>query len=158
MCRAEVAHLRQAATTVRMAHAPAAPGGLLASLCAIPQVVELPQQPDGLAITADGQFVVAQRPDKAFPKSPPLGTTHQLGQSDVVLGAPQRQASRRAAQGASMMVSGLVIGALTLVAPNLTSGLSGVRNDAPAQVRVPVATPVASVAEVAQKKPIKKAQ
>ncbi len=87
--------------------------GLLASLRAIPQEVDLPATPDGLAVAEDGQLVAMQRTDRArFGTSKPLGSGPRLGEGRTVLG---RRSSRRAAQGAGVVVSGLVLGALALV-------------------------------------------
>ncbi|PPK70136.1 zf-HC2 domain-containing protein [Actinokineospora auranticolor] len=113
-CAGEISAQRQARAAVRAADTPAMPAGLLASLRAIPQETELPATPDGLAVTADGQLVAVQRPDRApgaFGTSAPLGSSTKLGEGRVVLG----RRNRRAAQGAGVVVSGLVLGALALV-------------------------------------------
>ncbi|OLR90112.1 anti-sigma factor family protein [Actinokineospora bangkokensis] len=119
-CAAEVTAQRQARAAVRTAPAPSMPAGLLAALQAIPQEVDLPSAPDNLAVTDDGQLVAVQRPE-ALPTTPdkvpfgasaPLGSSPRLGQGPTVLG---RKPSRRAAQGAGVVVSGLVLGALALV-------------------------------------------
>ncbi|HEY0451916.1 zf-HC2 domain-containing protein [Actinophytocola sp.] len=117
-CAAEIVAQRQAASAVQSADMPAVPAALLATLRAIPQQVEIPATPDGLAITADGQLVVVQKPDQMpassvpFGSSAPLGSSAKLGEGRSVLG---RRPSRRAAQGAGVVVSGLVLGALALV-------------------------------------------
>lgn len=115
-CVAEVTAQRQARAAVQAADTPAVPANLLASLRTIPQRVELPTSPDGLAISQDGQLVVAQRPHtgKAAPlgASQPLGSSVRLGEGGVVLG---RRRGRRTVQGAGVVVSGLVLGALALV-------------------------------------------
>jgi hypothetical protein len=89
----------------------------LASLRAIPQNTELPGMPDELAMTNDGQLVAVQRPDRAgktpFGSKPALGSQPRLGEGPHVLGR-----GRRTAQGAGVVVSGLVLGALALVAPS----------------------------------------
>lgn len=78
----------------------------------------MPQTPDGLAMTDDGQLVAVQRPDRTgatsapFGASAPLGSSAKLGEGGAVLG---RRPGRRAAQGAGVVVSGLVLGALALV-------------------------------------------
>ncbi|WP_018684042.1 zf-HC2 domain-containing protein [Actinokineospora enzanensis] len=111
-CAAEITTQRQARAAVQAAHTPTMPAGLLAALCAIPQETELPSTPDGLAVTEDGQLVAIQRPDRAaFGSTPPLGSSAKLGEGRVVLG----KRNRRAAQGAGVVVSGLVLGALALV-------------------------------------------
>ncbi|HET9143533.1 zf-HC2 domain-containing protein [Actinophytocola sp.] len=114
-CAAEITAQRQARAAVQSADSPPVPAGLLASLRAIPQEVELPGSPDGLAVTEDGQLVAVQRPDRAggvpFGTSVPLGSSPKLGEGRAVLG----RFGRRTAQGAGVVVSGLVLGALALV-------------------------------------------
>jgi anti-sigma factor RsiW len=111
-CAAEIAAQRQARAAVQEAHTPAVPAGLLASLRAIPQEVELPTSPDGLAVTEDGQLVSVLRPDRVAPlgSTPPLGSSPKLGEGRTVLGS---RIGRRT--GAGVVVSGLVLGALALV-------------------------------------------
>lgn len=114
-CLADIVAQRQAASAVQSADAPAVPAGLLAALRAIPQQVEMPATPDGLAMTDDGQLVVVQRPERMpapFGASAPLGSSAKLGEGGAVLG---RRPGRRTAQGAGVVVSGLVLGALALV-------------------------------------------
>jgi len=113
VCRTEIVAQRQAASAVQSANAFSAPAGLLASLRAIPEQVEMPEMPDGLAVTQDGQLVAVQRPDRvpALGGTAPLGTSAKLGEGRAVLG---RRSGRRAAQGAGVVVSGLVLGALAL--------------------------------------------
>ena len=113
ICAAEIAAQRQAASAVQSANAFSAPAGLLANLRAIPEQVEVPEMPDGLAMTKDGQLVAVQRPDRvsALGGTAPLGTSTKLGEGRAVLG---RRPGRRAAQGAGVVVSGLVLGALAL--------------------------------------------
>ncbi|HVK22543.1 MAG TPA: zf-HC2 domain-containing protein [Actinokineospora sp.] len=112
-CAADISAQRQARAAVRAADTPSMPAGLLASLRAIPQEVDLPATPDGLAVSADGQLVAVQRPDRAgFGTSAPLGSSPKLGEGRNVLG---RRPVRRAAQGAGVVVSGLVLGALAFV-------------------------------------------
>jgi anti-sigma factor RsiW len=117
LCAAEIHAQRQARSAVRSADAPSTPAGLLASLRAIPQNTELPGMPDELAMTDDGQLVAIQRPDRAgktpFGSKPALGSQPRLGEGPNVLGR-----GRRTAQGAGVVVSGLVLGALALVAPS----------------------------------------
>lgn len=134
-CAAEVAAQRQASRAVRGAGVPAAPTDLLASLMAIPQVVELPGGPDGLALTPDGQLVAVLKPEEAsswgllggqstlgsgrpFGSTDRIGSTDPLGSrdplgSDAMLGDTRRSGRR----GASIVVSGLVLGALALSIP-----------------------------------------
>jgi anti-sigma factor RsiW len=117
-CLAEIVAQRQAASAVQAADAPVVPAALLATLRAIPQQVDVPSAPDGLAMTADGQLVVVQKPDQMpaatapFGSSAPLGSSAKLGEGRAVLG---RRPGRRAAQGAGVVVSGLVLGALAFV-------------------------------------------
>jgi anti-sigma factor RsiW len=132
-CAAEISAQRQARAVVRGADTPSVPLGLLAALQAIPQNTELPSLPDELAMTADGQLVAVQRPDRAgktrLGAGPPLGSSPRLGQGPTVLGR-----GRRTAQGAGVVVSSLVLGALAFVAP---SGGPAASTDVPARPRVP---------------------
>ena len=114
VCAAEITAQRQAASAVQSANAFRAPAGLLANLMAIPEQVEMPAMPDGLAVTDDGQLVAVQRPDRVpqLGGTAPLGSSAKLGEGRTVLG---RRPGRRAAQGAGVVVSGLVLGALALV-------------------------------------------
>ena len=117
-CAAEISAQRQARAAVRAADAPCTPAALLASLRAIPNQVDLPDLPDELAVTQDGQFVAVQRPGKTpLGASPALGSSPRLGQGAAVLGF-----GRRTAQGAGVVVSGLVLGALAFVAPSEPAG------------------------------------
>jgi anti-sigma factor RsiW len=112
-CAADVAAQRQARAAVKAADTPAAPDWLLASLRAIPENVDLPSAPDGLAVTDDGQLVAVQRPDRvAFGSSQPLGSSPKLGEGRSVL---NWRLGKRTAQGAGVVVSGLVLGALAFV-------------------------------------------
>jgi hypothetical protein len=128
MCTAEVAAQRQARAAVRNAQAPTMPPTLLAALHAIPHTVDLPLTPPGLVVDDDGEFMMAQRPLGSG--SLPLGASAPLG-SGRRLGAPEPEpapsdepdassrrasVSRRAVQGAGVVVSGLVLGALALAA------------------------------------------
>lgn len=135
VCAAEVAAQRQARAAVKDARAPRISAGFLASLRDIPQHTDLPGVPDNLAVTEDGQLVAIQRPDRvaglgmrsalgssALGSSAPLGSTVPLGTAPTVLdGRPGRSSSvrRRAAQGAGVVVSGLVLSALAIA---VTSG------------------------------------
>lgn len=123
-CAREIAAQRQARSAVRSADAPSMSAGLMAALRNIPQDVELPSSPDGLAVSADGQLVTVQRPDRAaaLAATPlgtaPLGSSPRLGEGSAVLG---RRAARRTAQGAGVVVSGLVLGALAFAGPGGTT-------------------------------------
>ncbi len=107
------AHVAQAREAVQEANNLAAPDWLVASLCRIPQDVDVPSTPDGLAVTDDGQLVAVQRPDRigALGSSQPLGSSPKLGEGRAVLGW---RIGKRTAQGAGVVVSGLVLGALAL--------------------------------------------
>jgi hypothetical protein len=113
-CASDVSAQRQARAAVRAADTPAAPDWLLASLRAIPENTEVQATPDGLAITDDGQLVAVQRPDRVAPlgSSKPLGSSPKLGEGRSVL---SWRLGKRTAQGAGVVVSGLVLGALALV-------------------------------------------
>lgn len=141
MCTAEVAAQRQASTAVRDAGAPAVPQALLAALHNIPQSATLPPGPEELAVTDDGQLVVAQRPPSGrLGSTPPLGSSQPLGSGSrlgsAALGSAadshttdghataNRRLSGRFAQGAGVVVSGLVLGVLVLAAPTEPSGAS----------------------------------
>lgn len=124
-CAAEVAAQRHASRAVRGAGVPAAPSALLAALMAIPQEVELPDRPDGLALTPDGQLVAVLKPNEAHQwgllggqsalgSGRPLGSSDPLGSGSAVLGDERRAGGRRSA---SIVASGLVIGALALSFP-----------------------------------------
>jgi anti-sigma factor RsiW len=139
-CAAEIAAQRQARAAVRAADGPSLPAALLANLRAIPQNTELPEMPDNLAMTQDGKLVAVQRPDRVGASAPlgsktALGSQPRLGEGPNVLGR-----GRRTAQGAGVVVSGLVLGALALVAP---SGAPAANGEATAPVvRTPPRAPV----------------
>nr|WP_042189955.1 zf-HC2 domain-containing protein [Kibdelosporangium sp. MJ126-NF4]CEL18998.1 hypothetical protein [Kibdelosporangium sp. MJ126-NF4]CTQ95199.1 hypothetical protein [Kibdelosporangium sp. MJ126-NF4] len=150
LCATEIAAQRQARAAVRGANAPSMPAGLLASLQAIPQNTELPAMPDGLAMSKDGQLVAVQRPDRVgsaattpLGSQPALGSQPRLGEGPNVLGR-----GRRTAQGAGMVVSGLVLGALALVAPSGAPPVSTGESAAPPAARTPARAPVVQVAPV----------
>jgi anti-sigma factor RsiW len=130
-CAAEITAQRQACAAVKRAEAPSMSAGFLASLMSIPANTEIPGSPDNLAMTADGQLVAIQRPDRVaglrdsgvLGGTAPLGTTTPLGTSRTVLGGGRVGfVRRRAAQGAGVVVSGLVLSALALV---VTGGDTG---------------------------------
>lgn len=124
VCAAEAGAQRQARGAVRAAPAPHVPANLLNSLRAIPGDVDLPAMPDGLAVGTNGELVAVQRPttssgaSTAPGKAPALGSSAPLGAGPELLGEHRVNASRRAVQGAGVVVSGLVLGALTLVIPH----------------------------------------
>jgi anti-sigma factor RsiW len=135
-CAAEITAQRQACAAVKRADAPSMSAGFLASLMSIPEHTELPGAPDNLAMTSDGQLVAIQRPDRVaglrdagvLGGAAPLGRTTPLGGSPTVLGGgrvgpfARGAARRRAAQGAGVVVSGLVLSALALVATGGDTG------------------------------------
>lgn len=106
-CAAEVGAQRQIRATVHGSYVPSLPAGLLASLHSIPNSTTLSTTPDNLAVSATGEIVVVQRPEApAKDRTAPLGSGRHLGSG----------VGKRAAQGAGVMMSGLVLGALALVA------------------------------------------
>lgn len=113
-CAFETYAQQQARMAVRAAGAPCAPAGLLDRLGAIPQEVELPSAPDGLALDENGQFVTVQRD---VPQRPAFGSGPRLGESRP-LGSQGWFTGRRARQGAGVVVSGLMLGALAFMGPD----------------------------------------
>lgn len=124
-CAADAAAQRQARTAVRSAPAPSVSAGLLQALQAIPSSAELPAQPDGLALTEDGQLVAVNpgaRPGR-FGSGAALGSTTPLGGGQQPMGtstplgttSPDQRAGRGRRTGAGVVFSGLVLGALALV-------------------------------------------
>lgn len=89
-CAAEISAQRQARAAVRQADIPSVPAGLLASLRTIPERVDVPGSPDGLAVSEDGQLVLVQRkePTGSAPlgSGPRLGSSAKLGEGPAVLG------------------------------------------------------------------------
>lgn len=120
-CAAEASTQRQARGVVRSAVGPRVPAALLNSLRSIPQVAPLPPSPDGLAVTENGALVAVQRPDKVFGMTAPLGSSAPLGASSAPFGERRHGSNRKTVPGASVVVSGLVLGALALVAPHVNS-------------------------------------
>ncbi len=148
-CAAEATAQRQARGAVRSAAAPQVPLGLLSSLRSIPSDVDLPEGPDGLAVTSDGQLVAVQRPEKVGAAAGDarlgggslLGTSAPLGTGSALLGGREHPgASRRAVQGASVVVSGLVLGALVLVIPHI-DGQQPAQTQSPGVPSAPAVTP-----------------
>lgn len=131
-CAADVAAQRQARAAVKDAGAPSMSAGFLASLRAIPEHTDLPMSPDNLALTEDGQLVAIQRPDRvaglrqmssALGGSAPLGSSAPLGNGSAVLNSHRSGSVRkRAAQGAGVVVSGIVLSALAIVATSSGDG------------------------------------
>ncbi|APU12996.1 anti-sigma factor family protein [Actinoalloteichus fjordicus] len=144
-CSGRATAQRQARTAVRTAAPPMMPVGLLEALCAIPQHADLPSGPDELAVTPDGKVVTVRSTgsppagrtpgDSAVLGSgPALGSGPRLGEGSAVLGSAPRPSAERAAgsrlgserlravdrrarNSASVVVSGLVLGAVALVLP-----------------------------------------
>ncbi|MBB5153403.1 zf-HC2 domain-containing protein [Saccharopolyspora phatthalungensis] len=131
-CTADAAAQRQARAALRAAQTPSISPKLLQALQAIPAHAELPSQPDGLALTEDGRLVAVSRPDQAkrFGTGAVLGSSRPLGGNQQPLGsvppfaddagdadeaAPARRIGRRTRQGAGVVFSGLVLGALALM-------------------------------------------
>lgn len=121
-CAEEVAAQRAASTAVRHAEAPPISAGFLANLRAIPQHTEILTTPESLAVAQDGQLVTVQRSGSSAnqrntPPNGALGSSAPLGTSPNTLGNGARlgMMGRRAAQGAGVVVSGLMLGALALV-------------------------------------------
>jgi anti-sigma factor RsiW len=125
-CTADAAAQRQARAAVKAAQTPSISPKLLQALQAIPAHAELPSQPDGLALTEDGQLVAVSRPDRAerlgtgavLGSSTPLGGNQQpLGSAPPFLNdaGAARRAGRRTRQGAGVVFSGLVLGALAFM-------------------------------------------
>ncbi|KAA2264052.1 zf-HC2 domain-containing protein [Solihabitans fulvus] len=134
-CAAEAQYQQQARAAVRTAEMPCAPANLLDNLRAIPQEAELPGMPDGLAVTEDGQLVTVLRQEggerrgrfgsgRVLGDTTPLGDTAPLGDGPAVLGGQRRFGSRRTRHGAGVVVSGLMLGALALVAPHSGGSLT----------------------------------
>ena len=63
-CLADVIAQRQAASADQTTAGPVVPAALLASLRSIPNQVDMPSTPDGLAVTDDGELVAVQKPDQ----------------------------------------------------------------------------------------------
>lgn len=134
-CAADATAQRQARTAVRSAAAPSMSPQFLQALQSIPCDAELPAQPDGLALTQDGQLVTVTRRDRAatmLGAGPVLGSSTPLGGGQQPLGSgsplggtapdaaaehpqPTKDASRRTRQGAGVVFSGLVLGALAFI-------------------------------------------
>ena len=105
-CAAEVAAQRQARRRVRAAGDPSAPSSLLSALCSIPDAAPLPGPPAGLAVDADGRFVVPAETSDASPVDGG-GRADRRG----------RRRGRRRALGVPVAVSsGVVVGAAALAA------------------------------------------
>lgn len=126
-CASDAAAQRQARAEVRAAQPPAMSAQLLRTLRSIPAEADIPGQPDELALTPDGQLVTVEhraRPVPPLGASAPLGSSAPFGWGRRLFptspGAGQRDvhrhgAGRRTRQGAGVVFSGLVLGALALM-------------------------------------------
>jgi hypothetical protein len=121
LCAADTHVQRQARAAVQAAETPQMPAALLAALRAIPVDTDLPRDPNQLAMTADGQLVAVQRPDRAFGAGSVLGSSAPLGSGAAVLRTGH---GRRAAQGAGVVAAGLMLGALAMVGPHILNASS----------------------------------
>lgn len=136
-CRADAAAQRQARSAIRAADTPSISPQFLRALQSIPSEAELPGQPDELALTEEGQLVTrreAQRPGSPSARTAvpapgssarpdpdrPAGSGTPIG-GDSADGMPDdhpqqfRNNGRRARQGASVVFSGIVLGALAFM-------------------------------------------
>ncbi|HEY8374774.1 MAG TPA: hypothetical protein VIL00_18745 [Pseudonocardiaceae bacterium] len=126
-CAEEAEVQRQVSAALRSAPTPPPPTRLLEALRTIPQRVELPSMPDNLTFTDDGQLVTLLRPLSGKPRNgqargalggtAPLGSSRPLGSGPLVLGRRAARRGKHTKQGAGLLVSGLVLGALALVNP-----------------------------------------
>lgn len=123
-CAAEADAQRQARSAVRTATTPSISPQLLSNLQSIPATAELPSQPEGLALAEDGTLVTVDRQRAATDPLRAVGSSTPLGQGANRLGADQesdlehdqqRGQGRRAKQGAGVVFSGLVLGALAFM-------------------------------------------
>lgn len=126
-CASDAAAQRQARSAVRKAAPPSMSPQFLQTLQSIPASAELPAQPDGLALTEDGRLVTVNRRDSSaeLSSTPVIGGTTPLGTGQAPLGqdeqhqdhpeAPKAQNGRRAKQGAGVVFSGIVLGALAFM-------------------------------------------
>ena len=130
-CSAEIAAQRQARAAVRSADTPGAPAGLLAALRAIPQEVDPPTAPDGLAVTHDGQLVALQRPTRSTPRLSTSPTPPAVAASARDHGAT----TATSGPGATTAARGLGAAAAALGAATTT----GHHTNAPAAAHPPIA-------------------
>lgn len=126
-CAGDAATQRQARAEVRAAQAPAMSQHLLRALRSIPSETDIPGQPDELALTPEGQLVTVERQVRsvtALGRSAPLGSSTPLGLGRRLFAAspaPQEPTAhrhgpgRRTRQGAGVVFSGLVLGALAIM-------------------------------------------
>jgi anti-sigma factor RsiW len=132
-CAAEVAAQRQARTALRGADGPCLPSSLLRTLRAIPVDAELPPVPPGLAVSADGQFVLLRDVPEAA-HDLPAPTRHH---------AAPRRLSRRARIGAvsGLALCALAVGALAAPGPEVPpvperGAIGGAVMNVPVQARL----------------------
>ncbi len=127
-CAADATAQRQARSAVRRAAPPSMSPQFLQSLQSIPSSAELPEQPDGLAMTEDGRLVTVNRQERASALRPgsvlaanglratrpgPDGPDDEGAPDDHP--EPSKGHGRRAKQGAGVVFSGLVLGALAFM-------------------------------------------
>lgn len=125
-CAAQVVVQGQARSALRSAGCPIPPSSLLGSLRSIPQNVDLPPPPPGLAVTGDGQLVSVLRPEREGVPTADLAAGGAGGVSGTAcvdtsplahsrLSHNRRPlVQRRIRFGAGAAVSGLALGALAL--------------------------------------------
>ena len=128
-CAADASAQRQARAAVQAADTPSISPRLMQALQSIPSHAELPPQPDGLGLTRDGQLVAMSPGGRAKPfgagpvlgsgtplggGQQPMGTTAALGDQDAPASRDAAR-NRRTRQGAGVVFSGLVLGALALM-------------------------------------------
>lgn len=126
-CSTEAAAQRQARSAVRGAGSPQVPAGLLRALESIPEETGLPGQPDELAVTEDGQLVTAERRDRSTKATATAGAREEAPDTR----ADSSSTGRRARQGAGIMVSGLVLGALAFMNIPSADDIQSPENPAP---------------------------
>lgn len=131
-CAAEATVQRNARTAVQSADTPSMSPQLLRALQSIPSEAELPGQPDELALAENGQLVTVNRNERStrFGTGAVLGSSTPLGASTPLGGSQpaqdeatqtadhpgaDRHHGRRTRQGAGVVFSGLVLGALALI-------------------------------------------
>jgi hypothetical protein len=164
LCAAETDKQRQVRGMVRQAEPPRASAGLLAVLREIPDCAALPDSLDGLAVSSDGKLMSAGRPAKSGARQSgpdqrccgaadleharePAGLDEQRPGGPAALLDEHHRGTRRAVQGAGAVVSGLVLGAVAFVAPNMVGSPartappgSPARNAVPVSARTPAPT------------------
>ncbi|MDR7302835.1 zf-HC2 domain-containing protein [Haloactinomyces albus] len=192
-CKADAAAQRQARSAIRAADTPSMSPQFLRTLQSIPGEAQLPDRPDELALTEDGRLVALNHRDanhsgasSAYESTVPvLGSSARLGRGrrDGDGGTPlggdvSEQASehsqhprghgRRAKQGASVVFSGIVLGALAFMnipaeesdntvttVPRPFPQGDTAREDATVPASAPATTPSATPASGSQATPLR---